>query len=469
MARCRRLIVVLTTFCVCLLCLAVPAVAAAEQATRLCPGVEASGELANPAQRDPYLLYVPTGATVRIAGLGDVLGRDWTGGWQSIFFIGVEGGPNVVYDLLGNYYGGPYLNQHFGGAWTNYGPSRDVLLTVGNDFGSNIRYRFTATLEASLAASGCGLPQVRVMTWNVERRGSQDVPSLGQVMVDGGAQIVGLQEVPSATFKDLVQWLTVATGQTWRGYWVDEMCHLRIQVALGRCGDDGIGVLTSLPVGSYLDRRFPDSDHGYQRLEVTVGNTPMLFYNTHIEKGHEDKTRPKTDKRRDDKVLKMRAAEVASLLAQTATDEASGVAQVIGGDFNSRPWHCAMAAVRKAGFSDAWAAGQPREAIPTLGTSDSCLDPGSQGGQLCGYRAAPEVEPPFLCGFSRGDHGAYPLIRIDYLYGSRNATASDLYVGIMPATVPTPGVELVEKVGQLSDHLPVFATMTLAAAGPNVL
>jgi len=91
---------------------------------RLCSGVQASGSFSSPSDTATYKIYLPSGASLDVAGAADIVGRDTTGGWQTILTI------SPVRDwLLGAYYGGPFYNQGFAGSWVNPDPPIGVVLT----------------------------------------------------------------------------------------------------------------------------------------------------------------------------------------------------------------------------------------------------------------------------------------------------------------------------------------------------
>jgi len=93
---------------------------------------------------------VPNGVTVSMSGTGDVVGRDTTGGWQTIIHVD----PFSEW-MLGGYYGGPYYNQGFGRTWTNTGPSRDVTIRVWQEYGTKVNWRFKVTLSSGAGTGVC--------------------------------------------------------------------------------------------------------------------------------------------------------------------------------------------------------------------------------------------------------------------------------------------------------------------------
>ena len=53
----------------------------------------------------------------------------------------------VVHALLGNYYGGPFSNRTFAGNWTQGDNASVVTLYAHQQYGTDVLFRFTATLD----------------------------------------------------------------------------------------------------------------------------------------------------------------------------------------------------------------------------------------------------------------------------------------------------------------------------------
>lgn len=114
-------------------------------APEVCAGSVVSGGLTSPSSARDYRLWVPAGATVSVTGSGDVVGKDTTGGWQTILEIDSPNGSRL-YDMLGHYYDGPYFGQAFGDTdlGTNNGAAGAFwTFTVSQDYGTLVNYRFT--------------------------------------------------------------------------------------------------------------------------------------------------------------------------------------------------------------------------------------------------------------------------------------------------------------------------------------
>lgn len=122
----------------------------------LCSGVPVSGDLSSPESTVEYEVHVPAGGTLRVEGTADINGEDTTGGWQTVLVI-----DPVVRAVLGSFDGGPQDGLAFSGSWTQGATGGVVPVTVSQRFGTEVSYRFTATVEGAAAGAtggACGDP-----------------------------------------------------------------------------------------------------------------------------------------------------------------------------------------------------------------------------------------------------------------------------------------------------------------------
>ncbi len=131
--------------------------AATSTGGRLCSGIQATGAFSSPSDTATYKLYVPNGARVVVDGSLDILGEDTSGGWQTILHITPLGDW-----LRGSYvppvprYDQEFTNRGFLlGPWRNGGPSGDVTVTVSQQFGTRVNWRFTATVSDGGGTGPC--------------------------------------------------------------------------------------------------------------------------------------------------------------------------------------------------------------------------------------------------------------------------------------------------------------------------
>ncbi|MGI8806585.1 MAG: DUF6531 domain-containing protein, partial [Acidimicrobiales bacterium] len=125
-----------------------PAAHAAITPGRLCHGAQASGSFTATSDTALFKLFVPPGAKVFVKGSADIVGKDTTGGWATIFDVGPIGA-----DKLGNYYDGPYYDQAFDSE--SIFLSGDVTLTVKQSFGTRVNWRFVVTLSTGPGTGVC--------------------------------------------------------------------------------------------------------------------------------------------------------------------------------------------------------------------------------------------------------------------------------------------------------------------------
>ena len=129
-----------------------PAAAHAEEVVgRLCHNSRASASSFAAGAEAKFDLYVPNGVAVTVAGSIDILERSgWPGGYETIFHVDPIGWNN-----FGSYHAGPQSNLGFSWTWTNNGPSGVIPVTVRQELGTLINWRFTVTLSNGGGEAAC--------------------------------------------------------------------------------------------------------------------------------------------------------------------------------------------------------------------------------------------------------------------------------------------------------------------------
>ncbi|MEU4159215.1 hypothetical protein [Actinoplanes sp. NPDC026670] len=117
---------------------------------RLCPDTVASAAFTTPTSEATWTVYVPARATLRIEGSADIRAKDTTGGWQTILYL-----DPVMLTKLGEYRGGPFTARPFSGKWTQGATGGDVTLRARQKYGTDVTFRFTATVAGGAADPAC--------------------------------------------------------------------------------------------------------------------------------------------------------------------------------------------------------------------------------------------------------------------------------------------------------------------------
>jgi endonuclease/exonuclease/phosphatase family metal-dependent hydrolase len=205
------------------------------------------------------------------------------------------------------------------------------LLTLAYDSGSfNVNYAevvAATTTTTPTQPSTSGGSTVTAVTWNIAYNSST---SHAQRAIDllmnlsPRPQIVILQEALRAHYNTYVAQLRTRTGQTWSGHFANH-CP-RGALSGSSCTsseEEGVAVLTSLPVVNYSSRLLPYADAWHSarvlvRVGVNVGGVVLQVFGTHLQPDYA------TARYNSMSVLKSYASGFS-------------VPQIVGGDFNADP------------------------------------------------------------------------------------------------------------------------------------
>jgi endonuclease/exonuclease/phosphatase family metal-dependent hydrolase len=246
--------------------------------------------------------------------------------------------------------------------------------------------------------------QLPVVTWNI-RVGQTDT-SARQAMDFVAAlkplpRVVVLNEASFALFSSYESELTIKTGEAWTGVF-QRHCALNnwSGSACTRYDDEGVAILTSLPVLFTEGRVFPYADCWHSgraaaHATVQLGRALVEIFTTHLQTGG----------CADDSQSRLHS--IASLKAWASGFPATP--HLIGGDFNALPT-------------------SPEISDPSQGMMSAFADAWLQAGQGNGYTY----------------DSSTPFKRIDYWFLDLHGQAMTKTIGVPAST--------------LSDHLPVRAT-----------
>jgi RHS repeat-associated protein len=120
---------------------------------RVCSGQSFGGTIAAD-EHHPYVMRIPSGANVSVSGVITVTSRDTTGGWQALVNL-----DPVRSWLAGTYYGAPGSWPE-SGTYHNGGPTGDVVFDLWGQYGRNVGYQFTFTIDSGPTGPACGGPDV---------------------------------------------------------------------------------------------------------------------------------------------------------------------------------------------------------------------------------------------------------------------------------------------------------------------
>lgn len=260
-------------------------------------------------------------------------------------------------------------------------------------------------------------PTVPVVTWNIEvgtqtdAQARQDMDFL--VALTPVPQIILLNEAKQSLESSYVDELQTKTGLTWTlvfkthcppNSWNGTQCT--------STEDEGVAILTSLPVSDSSTNLFPYADcyhsaRAAARAAITVGGTTLQVFTTHLQAGSGNCGLTSSQ------IQQARLNSVADLKSWAAN---YGHPQIVGGDFNALPGDTEIASTTQGmaqSFTDEWAVAGSGNGFTWSTTSSSGLSE-----------------------------------RIDYWFADNAGDAT-----VNSITVPNSGT--------MSDHLPVAATFAL--------
>lgn len=219
-------------------------------------------------------------------------------------------------------------------------------MTLAYDSGSfNVNYvevvsATTATTSPTPAASS----NLTVATWNIRyvASASHSQRAINLLMaLSPRPQVVILQEALRSQYSTYVAQLRSQTGQTWTGLFANHCPPGALSgSSCTSSEDEGVAVLTSLPVTGTSSRLLPYADAWHSaralvRVAVTVGGVVTQVFGTHLQPD-----RP--------------AARYSSMSVLKSYAAGFSRPQIVGGDFNAGPDQVLSSSGMSPAFLDTW-------------------------------------------------------------------------------------------------------------------
>ena len=276
------------------------------------------------------------------------------------------------------------------------------LLTLAFDSGSfNLNYAEVVSATTTIAPSSSGGTTVAIATWNIHYNTGT---SYAQRAIDllmalsPRPKVIILQEALRSQYSTYVAQLRARTGQAWSGHFANHCPKGALSgSSCTSSEDEGVAVLTSLPVTGSSSRLLPYADAWHSarvlvRVGVNVGGVVLQVFGTHLQPDYP------TARYNSMSVIKSYASGFSK-------------PQVVGGDFNADPDQITSSSGMSPAFIDTWR-------LVGSGSGFTCRTPS-------------------------------PTMKLDYLFTDAGKRAT-----------PT-ATRVATNTGTASDHYPVLTTFSV--------
>ncbi len=219
------------------------------------------------------------------------------------------------------------------------------LLTLSYDAGSfNLNYIEVVAPTTSTAPSTSGGTTVTVVTWNIHYNANASYAQRAMdllMALSPRPQVVIIQEAVRSQFNTYLERLKARTGQTWTGHFANHCPKGALSgSSCTSSEEEGVAVLTSLPVTSKSSRLLPYADAWHSaralvRVAVTVGGVQLQVFGTHLQP--------------DQPAARYNSMSVVKSYAANYSRP-----QILGGDFNADPDQICSSSGMSPAFIDTW-------------------------------------------------------------------------------------------------------------------